>query len=116
MAISNFFPQVSNIIDQGNLPEPIKDVVNNVFGKLHYKSFYTDHSAKGDTFQYGISLVFNEVGLNLFGADSGFSIVLNPSAGGLGITEVPLSVYINIPILKYVNDIKLSELNGVQDL
>jgi len=115
MSAPQFYPALKNLIDMGSLPEPIKTAVDSVSNRLFYKSYYVEKSVYGESAYHHIVLVFNsEIGLNLFGTEDGPKLLFNP--GSISNTvEIPLAIYYNLPILKYVRQIKLNNLSSVAD-
>jgi len=109
-----FYPAINKLISPENLPEPIKSGVDNLFSKLFYKSYYVEKNLDGDTAYHHLVLIFDKVGFNLFGGDNGFEIIFNPGSAS-NTTELPISLYYNIPILKYVKNKKLEDVSSVSD-
>lgn len=115
MSAPEFYPALNRLISTDRLPEPIKTAVDAVSNKLFYKSYYVEKSIYGESAYHHIVLVFNsEVGLNLFGGEEGFKLLFNPGSTP-GTTEIPLSIYYNLPILKYIRQIRLDSLSSVTD-
>ena len=114
MPAPQFYPALNKLISSENVPEPIKSGIDSLFSKLFYKSYYVEKSVYGDTAYHHLVLVFNKIGFNLFGGDDGFEIIFNPGSAA-NTTEIPVSLYYNLPILKYVRKIKLEDLNSVED-
>lgn len=115
MAAPQFYPALNKLISTGRLPEPVKTAVDTVSNKLFYKSYYVEKSVYGESAYHHIVLVLNsEVGLNFFGGEDGFKLLFNPGSVS-GTTEIPLSIYYSLPILKYVRQIRLDSLSSVKD-
>lgn len=115
MPTPQFYPALNKLISSDSLPEPIKFIVESVSNKLFYKAYYTEKSIHGEAAYHHIILVFNkEIGFNLFGGEDGFEILFNPGSTE-NTTELPLSIYHNLPILKYVRQVKMEDLNSVED-
>ncbi|MBC8756564.1 hypothetical protein H2O64_17970 [Kordia sp. YSTF-M3] len=115
MPTPQFYPALSKLIRSDKLPEPIKSVVDNTTDKLFYKTYYVEKSIYGETAYHHIVLVFNkEIGFNLFGGEEGFELLFNPGSA-TNTTELPLAIYYNLPIVKYIKKIQLGDLNSVED-
>lgn len=114
MLTPEFYPALNKLISSDSLPEPIKSAIDSVFSKLFYKTYYVEKSVNGDAAYHHLILIFDEVGFNLFGGEDGFEIIFNPGSAS-GTTELPISIYYNLPILKYVRKIKLENLSSVKD-
>lgn len=116
MSAPQFYPALNRLISTDRLPEPIKTAVDAVSNKLFYKSYYVEKSVYGESAYHHIVLVFNsEVGLNLSGGEEdGFKLLFNPGSIS-GTIEIPLAIYYNLPILKYIRQIKLDQLSTVED-
>lgn len=110
-----FYPALNKLVSSEKLLEPFKAIVENISSKLFYKAYYTDKSLYGEAAYHHIILVFKkEIGFNLFGGEEGFEILFNPSSVG-ETTELPLSIYYNLPIVKYIRQVKMENLNSVED-
>jgi hypothetical protein len=114
MPTPQFYPALNKLISSDNIPEPIKSGIDSFFSKLFYKSYYVEKSVYGDVAFHHLVLVFNKVGFNLFGGDDGMEIIFNPGEDA-DTTEIPISLYYNLPIQKYVRKIKLQDLSTVED-
>lgn len=115
MSAPQFYPALNRLISTDRLPEPVKTAVDAVSNKLFYKSYYVEKSVYGESAYHHIVMVFNsEVGLNFFGGEEGFQLLFNPGSTP-GTTEIPIAIYYNLPILKYVRKIHLDQLNSLQD-
>lgn len=114
MPVSQYYPALTSLVPSDRIPEPIKSLVDAITSKLFYKSYYAEKSVYGDTAYHHLVLVFNKMGLNLFGGDDGFEIIFNPSEAG-DITELPISVYYSLPAVKYIRRIQLQEISTVED-
>ena len=115
MPTPQFYPALSKLIRSDKLPEPIKSVVDNTTDKLFYKTYYVEKSLYGETAYHHIVLVFNkEIGFNLFGGEEGFELLFNPGSAE-NTTELPLAIYYNLPIVKYIKQIQLGDLNSIED-
>lgn len=114
MPTPQFYPALNKLISSDNVPEPIKSGIDSLFNKLFYKSYYVEKSVYGDVAYHHLVLVFNKVGFNLFGGDDGLEIIFNPGEIA-DTTEIPISLYYNLPVQKYVRKIKLQNLSTVED-
>lgn len=115
MAAPQFYPALNKLIITGRLPEPVKTAVDTVSNKLFYRSYYVEKSVYGESAYHHIVLVLNsEVGLNFFGDEDGFKLLFNPGSVPV-TTEIPLSIYYSLPILKYVRQIRLDSLSSGKD-
>lgn len=114
MPAPQFYPALNKLISSENVPEPIKSGIDSLFSKLFYKSYYVEKSVYGEVAYHHLVLVFNKYGFNLFGGDDGMEILFNPGEVA-DTTEIPISLYYNLPIQKYVREIKLQNLSTVED-
>jgi hypothetical protein len=114
MPAPQFYPALNKLISSENVPEPIKSGIDSLFSKLFYKSYYVEKSVYGDTAYHHLVLVFNKVGFNLFGGEDGMEIIFNPGEMA-ETTEIPISLYYNLPIVKYVRKIKLDDLSSAEE-
>ena len=115
MSQQSFFPALSKLVPSERLPGFVQPVFSSISDKVFYKSYQVEKSINGDTAYHNIVLVFNtEIGLNLFGGEDGFELLLNPGTTA-NTTELPLSLYYNLPILKYVNGVSVQQLSTPAD-
>ncbi|MCG2419045.1 hypothetical protein K8089_08420 [Aequorivita sp. F47161] len=115
MAAPQFYPALNNLIRPEKLPEPLETAFSTITNKLFYKTYYVEKSVYGDSAYHHLVLLINaQVGLNLFGGEDGFQLLLNPGTAS-GTTEIPISIYYNLPILKYIRKVKLENLSSVED-
>lgn len=115
MSQQSFFPALNKLIPNEKLPGFIQPVFSSVSDKIFYKSYQVEKSILGDTAYHNIVLVFNtEIGLNLFGGEDGFELLLNPGSTA-NTTELPIGVYYNLPILKYLNGVTVQQLSTPRD-
>lgn len=116
MPTPQFYPALNKLVSSDKLPEPFKTIVESISSKLFYKAYYVEKSLYGEVAYHHIVLVFNkEIGFNLFGGEEGFEILFNP-ASAENTTELPLAIYYNLPILKYIRKIKMEDLNSVDNI
>ncbi|ALM50114.1 hypothetical protein AMR72_15135 [Flavobacterium psychrophilum] len=74
-----------------------------------------ENSVDGSAAYHHIIIVLNgQVGLDLFDGEDGFQLLFNPGTVPQ-TTEIPLTIYYNLPILKYVRNIQAGNLGTVQD-
>lgn len=115
MPTPQFYPTLASLVDADRLPEPIKTSIENILERLFYKTYYTERSSDGAAAYHYVRLVFQrEVGLNLLGGEEGFELLFNPGSTA-GTTEVPISIYYNLPILRYVKQVRAADLNSIED-
>ncbi len=115
MATSKFYPALNNIVKIDQIPEVARSFVEKNLDKLFYKTYYVEKSIYGDTAYHNIVLVFNkEIGFNLFGGEEGFEILFNPGTT-VNTTELSLSLYYNLPILKHARGLNISNLGSPAD-
>ncbi len=115
MPAPQFYPALNNLIRPETLPEPLKTAFGTLTNKLFYKTYYVEKSVYGDTAYHHLVLLINtQVGFNLFGGDDGFQLLLNPGTTP-GTTEIPISIYYNLPILKYIRKVQLQNLSTIED-
>lgn len=115
MSAPQFYPALNKLVSTDNLPELIKSTVDTVSNKLFYKTYYVEKSIYGEAAYHHIVLIFNtDIGLNLIGGENGFRLLFNHGSTS-GTTEIPIAIYYNLPILKYVRQIHLDQLNSLQD-
>ena len=109
------YPALRTLINFDKLPEFLKSSLSGVANKIFYKSYYVEKSLYGDVAYHHIIIVLNnEVGLNFFGGEDGFELLFNPGSVA-GTTEIPFTIYYNLPIVKYVRQVRLEDLNSVRD-
>lgn len=110
-----YYPALNKLIQVDKIPEPLKQPITTIVNKLFYKGYYVERSVDGDVAYYNITIVINaEVGVNLFGGEEGFELLFNPGITA-GTTEIPLALYYNLPILKYVKKITTAQLSSPKD-
>ena len=115
MPQATFYPALKNLIKVDIIPEPIKSGINAITNKLFYKSYYSEKSIHGDIAYHHLIIVINsEVGLNLFGGEDGFKLLFNPGEIA-NTTEIPVALYYNVPILKYVKQFTTEQLSNPLD-
>lgn len=111
-----YYPALKKLVKTEKVPEPFKTALIRVIDKLFYKGYYVDKSVHGDTAFYNIVIVINkDVGFNLFGGEEGFEILINPGSTN-GTTEIPVALYYNLPILKYIRAISTQQLDEPKNL
>ena len=110
-----YYPALNKLIQVDKIPEPLKQPITNIVNKLFYKGYYVERSVDGDVAYYNIIIVINaEVGLNLFGGEEGFELLFNPGTT-VGTTEIPVALYYNLPILKYIKKVSTSQLSSPKE-
>lgn len=109
------YPSLNTILNVDELPQPFDSVLGGVVNKLFYKNHYAEISQLGDSAYHSLILVFNsKIGFSLFGGTQGLELLFNP--GNIeGTTELPISFYYNLPILRYTQNGNLSNLHSVRD-
>lgn len=110
-----YYPALNKLIQVDKIPESLQQPITNILNKLFYKGYYVEKSQDGDVAYYNLTVVINsEVGLNLFGGEEGFELLFNPGTA-TDTTEIPLSLYYNLPILRYIKTISISDLSTPGD-
>lgn len=106
-----YLPPLSLLISVDNLPSSLgflENGLNTVFTNLYFKNLYSKRSIYTQEVYYDITIVsYERLGLNL-GGDEGFALVLNPNFTDGDISEFPMSVSYNWPLLKYINGFDIS--------
>lgn len=104
-----YYPSLSKILSLEDLPEVfnfVEDGVNNVLEKIHYKDFQYTKSFQGDKAFYSLSLVSkSRVAIGIFG--TGIFFVLNPDQEDGTISNFPVTLEYNWPIIAYIKGFDL---------
>ena len=77
--IKRYYPTLSSVVTLDDFPESLgflKQAIESLFSKIHYKDLQYKKSPKGDAAFYSLSIVSNKLAIELFGSD--ISLVLNP--------------------------------------
>jgi len=115
MAQQQLYPALSTLISAESLPEAVSNFSDALFSKIFYKNYYSEKSIYGDVAYHNLTLVFSSaLGFNILGGDDGLQILFNPGSAS-GTTELPVSFYFNLPILKYINNVSLKNLDTTED-
>lgn len=115
MPQQKLYPALSTLIQLDSLPEILSNLGEDLLGKVFYKTYYSEKSVYGDVAYHNITLVLDsKTGFNLFGGDDGFQLLFNPGSVN-GTTELPIALYYNLPILKYIQEISLQNFDSAED-
>jgi hypothetical protein len=113
--IKRYYPTLSSVVSLDDFPESLgflKQAIENLFSKIHYKDLQYKKSPKGDAAFYSLSIVSNKLAIELFG--SGISLVLNPDesdTADFNISAFPVTVEYQWKILAYLRSFDLNNFS-----
>ena len=98
-----FYPALSEVISVDEIPDSlsfIRDSLQNILSKIHYKNLRYTRSYRGDAAFYSLDIVGRNLGLDLPG---GLRFVLNPDADGdTTISSFPITVEYQWELLAFL--------------
>lgn len=115
VVVRRYYPALSSVVTFDDLPESlgfIKQGLQSLFSKIHYKDLQYKKSPKGDAAFYSLTIVTGKLGIELF--DSGVSLVLNPDEGenaDYNISAFPITVEYQWKILAYLRSFDLNNFS-----
>jgi hypothetical protein len=101
-----YYPTLSTIVSQDDIPEILgflKDGIENLFSRIHYKDLQYAKSPRGDGAFYSLSIVSpNRLDIELPG--TGIFLILNPdlTGGDSHISSFPITIEYQWKILAYL--------------
>lgn len=109
-----YYPRLSSIVSQDDLPEIlgfVKDGLQNLFEKLHYKDLQHSKNPSGDSAFYSLSIVSDRIEIELPG--TGIFLVFNPDLTGsdFTISTFPITLEYQWKILKYLNSFNIGNFS-----
>lgn len=109
-----YYPRLSSIVSQDDLPEIlgfVKEGLQNLFEKLHYKDLQYSKSPSGDAAFYSLSIVSDRIDIELPG--TGIFLVFNPDLTGsdFTISTFPITLEYQWKILKYLNSFNIGDFS-----
>jgi len=113
--VKRYYPALSSVVSLDDFPESlgfIKQAIEQLFDKIHYKDLQYKKSPKGDAAFYSLTIVSNKLAIELFG--SGVSLVLNPDESGntdFNISAFPVTVEYQWKILAYLRSFDLNNFS-----
>lgn len=113
--IKRYYPTLSSVVTLDDFPESLgflKQAIESLFSKIHYKDLQYKKSPKGDAAFYSLSIVSNKLAIELFG--SGISLVLNPDeseTADFNISAFPVTVEYQWKILAYLRSFDLNNFS-----
>lgn len=113
--IKRYYPTLSSVVTLDDFPESLgflKQAIESLFSKIHYKDLQYKKSPKGDAAFYSLSIVSNKLAIELFG--SGISLVLNPDESettDFNISAFPVTVEYQWKILAYLRSFDLNNFS-----
>ena len=115
MPTETFFPKLSSVVRIESFPEQlsfIQDGLNNLLDKLYYRDFQFVQSQNGDSNFYSLVLVSHKK-LSIDIPGTGLALIFNPGHSGntSEISEFPIELSYQIPILSYVKGFKLDNFS-----
>lgn len=111
----SLYPALKTLLNTESLQQPFDSFVGTAVDKLFYKNYYAEVSEYGDIAYHRLTLVFSaKLGFNILGGNDGVELLFNPGSL-IGTTEIPVSFYYNLPILRYIRKAKLQNLATVAD-
>lgn len=114
MASEKFFSPVTTLIHTEDIPEQlgfIRDGITNLLSHVYFRDFQFSKSPKGDVAFYSLSIVSKQR-LDIEIAGTGIFLILNPShVLPTDISEFPITISYEWPILAYVRGFDLSQFS-----
>jgi hypothetical protein len=101
--IHRYYPSLSSIVSLDNFPEALgflKEGIQNIFDKIHYKDLQYKKSPNGDAAFYSLSIVSKKLAFELFG--TGINFLLNPDDDDNNISAFPITLEYRWKILAYL--------------
>jgi len=109
-----YYPSITNLMDLSYLPDFLsflKEGIEDVFkNKVFYSDYQSSINADSNRALYSLNLVFKEK-LSLEIAGTGMYLSLNPGYSDSTITEIPISIFWEWKILKYVRGFSLNSFS-----
>jgi len=113
--IRRYYPTLSSIINSDDIPEIlgfIKDGVQSLIDKIHYKDLQFNKSPRGDAAFYSLSIVSPQrIDIEIPG--TGIFLVLNPDliGGDSNISSFPITVEYQWKVLAYIREFSLGSFS-----
>ena len=113
--VRRYYPALSSVVSLDDFPESLgflKQAIQKLFDKIHYKDLQYKKSPKGDAAFYSLTIVSKKLAVELFG--SGISLVLNPDDGpstDFNISAFPVTVEYQWKILAYLRSFNLNNFS-----
>lgn len=113
--MTRYYPTLASVVSLDDFPESLgflKQAIEGLFSKIHYKDLQYKKSPKGDAAFYSLSIVSKKLAIELFG--SGISLVLNPDEtnnGDSNISAFPVTVEYQWKILAYLRSFDLNNFS-----
>ncbi len=113
--VKRYYPALSSVVSLDDFPESlgfIKQAIQNLFDKIHYKDLQYKKSPKGDAAFYSLTIVSRKLAIELFG--SGISLVLNPDENDntdFNISAFPVTLEYQWKILAYLRSFDLNNFS-----
>ncbi len=109
--IRRYYPTLASVVSLDDFPESLgflKQAIQSLFDKIHYKDLQYKKSPKGDAAFYSLTIVSKKLAVELFG--SGVSLVLNPDDSNnpdFYTSAFPVTVEYQWKILAYLRQFDL---------
>jgi hypothetical protein len=113
--VRRYYPKLSSVVSLDDFPESlgfIKQAIQQLFDKIHYKDLQYNKSPSGDAAFYSLSIVSDKLAIDLFG--SGVKFVLNPDGSedpDFNISTFPITVEYQWKILGYLRRFNLQNFS-----
>lgn len=113
--VKRYYPALSSVVTLDDFPESlgfIKQGLQSLFSKIHYKDLQYKKSPKGDAAFYSLTIVSQKLAIELFG--SGVSLVINPDEtdnGDFNISAFPVTLEYQWKILAYLRSFDLDNFS-----
>lgn len=113
--VKRYYPALSSVVTLDDFPESlgfIKQGLQSLFSKIHYKDLQYKKSPKGDAAFYSLTIVSQKLAIELFG--SGVSLVINPDEtdnGDFNISAFPVTLEYQWKILAYLRSFDLNNFS-----
>lgn len=111
---TKYYPKLSTVVSIDEFPEIlgfIKDGINNLLNKIHYKDLQFSKSPRGDAAFYSLSIV-SPSKLEIEIPGTGISLILNPDlSGDNAISSFPITVEYEWKVLAFLREFSVGNFS-----
>ncbi|HAS39357.1 MAG TPA: hypothetical protein DCS93_02715 [Microscillaceae bacterium] len=110
-----FYPTLASVVDKDQIPDALgflKDSIDFLLNKVHYKDLQYTKSPNGDSAHYSLSIV-SRTRLDIEIPGTGIYLVLNPdlTGGNVDISAFPITIAYEWKVLAYLRSFDLSKFD-----
>jgi|GEM_PF-3550570 len=108
-----YYPRLSSILSIEDIPDTfgfVKDGIDKLFKKIHYKDLQYNKSPRGDAAFYSLSII-SKKRLAIEVPGTGIFLVLNPDVEDNNISAFPITVEYEWKVLAYLRSFNLQQFS-----